>query len=265
MIDQQIAQAHLSSQRDRFPLSGVCDGRFALTLVDAVFLQRLLPPELELAPNEYSQPGRHPLMLMFDKVTLRANTNLERIAALYHLRLELNYNEFIVMLPYVQFKDSRYGDEIPYCFLPVLYLDDPLAVIGGRVFWEFNKLLTSFAIGASTYEVKDILTSDILLSSTGTMDGDPVPGNDVPNFVAITPILDLPVVEYGRLGYVSSIYKVEYQNQIIRPSSIRFSNQSSIYLPPGSLAIPSIRENVLGCFDMIYNWKLSFIKFIPKP
>ena len=97
------------------------------------------------------------------------------------------------------------------------------------------------------------------------MDGDPVPGSSVPNFVSITPILDLPVIEYGRIGYASSIYKVEYQNQVIMPSSINFSNQSSEYLPPGSLTVPSIRENVMGCFDMTYNWKLSFIKFIPKP
>jgi hypothetical protein len=271
MTDQQISQVYLPSQGNIFPLEGECDGRFALTLVNAGFLQRLLPPDLELASNPFSQQGRHPLMLMFDKVTLRMNDNLERIAAEYQLKatehqlnLELNYNEFIAMLPYVRFKeDTSLADGIDYCFLPVLYLDSLLAVIGGRIFWEFNKRLSRFAIDPTTYQVKSWLGT-VLLSSTGTMDGDPIPGSSVPNFVAITPILDLPVIEYGKVGYVSSIYKVEYQNQVIRPSSIHFSNRSSEYLPAGSLDVPSIRQNVMGCFDMTYNWKLSFIKFHPK-
>jgi len=272
MTNQQISPSYLPSQETIFALEGECDGRFALTLVDARFLQRLLPPDLELAPNPFSQGDRHPLMLMFDKVTLRLNDNLERIVAEYQLkatehqlRLELNYNEFIVMLPYVQFKKGTgLTDGILYCYLPVLYLDSLLAVIGGRIFWEFNKRMSRFAINSSTYEVRPLLGS-LLLRSTGMMDGDPVPGSSVPNFVSITPILDLPVIEYGRIGYVSSIYKVEYQNQAIMPSSINFSNESSEYLPPGSLTVPSIRENVMGCFDMTYNWKLSLIKFIPKP
>jgi hypothetical protein len=263
MTTQSIAQTRFLAPLQQFPLTGECIGRFALTLVDATFLQGLLPPDLELAPNKFAKPGLHPLMFMFDDVTLRMNTNLARIKKEYPIAFKLRYNEFIAMLPYVRFKKGRLEDNVSYCFLPVLYLDDWIAVIGGRVFYEFNKFYSTFDINANRYEVIDYPFGNPLLVSSHTLHGPPVPGSSVPNFVEITPILELPTIEYGRLGYVSSIYVVEYKGQNITPSSLDFTNHSSVYLPNGSLSIPSITQSVMGCFDMTYKWKLSFIKFHP--
>jgi hypothetical protein len=244
------------------PLFGKCDGRFALTILDAQFLQSLLPPDLELAPQPYAPEGSHPLLLMFNDTWLQSNDELERITKEYHIGLNLHYNEFIVMLPYVQFKDKNYNEDAPYCFLPVLYLDSLLAVLGGRVFWEFNKELARFITVGTEFNVLHELTGNPLFYSTFNVTGRPVPGSSVSNFNAITPILQLPVLEYGIYGYVSSVYTVGFENQLITASSLSLINQSCQYLPLKTLTIPGIDQNPMGCFYMSYNWSLSFIKFI---
>lgn len=244
------------------PLYGKCDGHFALTTVPSAFAQSLLPPDLELAPQQYAPAGYHPIMLMFNNTWLHSNEDLERITKEYHLQLNLHYNEFIVMLPFAQFKDPNHDQDGPYCFLPVLYLDSILAVLGGRIFWEFNKEMARFDIAGNQYNVMHELTNTALFSSEITISGPPVIDNSVPNFNAITPILDLPVLEYGIYGYVSSVYTVAYKNAIITPATLQLTNHSCKYLPPGLLDIPSIEQNEMGCFNLQYNWTLSFIKFI---
>jgi hypothetical protein len=106
-----------------YPLAGHCLGRFAFCSVDANFLQSLLPADLELAPQNYPPAGQHPLLFMFNNTWLHTNPNLEKIVAQEDIEMKLNYFEFIMMPPYVQFTDNQYNSKAPYCFLPVQYLD----------------------------------------------------------------------------------------------------------------------------------------------
>lgn len=243
-------------------LYGTVEGRFAFLQVASDFLQSLLPPDLELAPQTYCPPGTHPLLLMFNKTKLESNSRLERIAQEYKLELKLDYNEFIVMLPYVQFKDKAYNKEAPYCYLPVLYLDSILAVLGGRLFWEFNKKLAKFDVQGTNFNVNDELSGANLFTSQFALDGQPVLDSRAPNFVSITPILQLPVIEHGPYGYVSSIYTVGYQNQFISPSDMQLTNNSSSYMPDGLLNSPSINQSAMGCFNLTYDWTLTYIKLV---
>jgi Acetoacetate decarboxylase (ADC) len=264
MSDQTTSSAIIPvpSLPGNIALYGTVEGRFAFLQAEVQFLQALLPPDLELAPQQYTPAGYHPLLLMFNKTQLHTNDNLERIAKEYNLGLNLNYNEFIVMLPYVQFKDASYNKDAPYCFLPVLYLDSLLAVLGGRVFWEFNKELARFTTDGVEYRVASELTDTTLFYSTTYMSGVPVLDQQLGNFNAIAPILSLPVIEHGPYGYVSSIYSVAYQNQYITPGSIQIVNQSCKYFPSGALNIPSIETQQLGCFNLNYDWSLTYINLI---
>jgi hypothetical protein len=90
----------------------------------------------------------------------------------------------------------------------------------------------------------------------------PVLGSSISNFQSITPILNLPVLEYGALGYVTSIYKVNYQNAYIMPYELELTNHSSPYLPKTSISSPSIIEQPMGSFNMHYEWSLTYAKFI---
>jgi hypothetical protein len=130
----------------KYPLEGHCQGRFAFCSVASDFLQSLLPDDLVLAPQQYTPTGQHPLLLMFNNTWLKSNPNLESIAAESCVALDLNYFEYIVMLPYVQFKERQYNGKGPYCYLPILYLNSLLAVMGGRIFWELNKQMAGFSV-----------------------------------------------------------------------------------------------------------------------
>lgn len=115
-------------------LAGNCKGRFVLTSLSSDFLQSLLPHQLELAPQNYTTDGQHPVMLMHNYTYLHSTPHLVEITTKQDLELKLQYNEFILMLPFVQFKDTSLNTETAYCFLPILYLDSIMAVLGGRIF-----------------------------------------------------------------------------------------------------------------------------------
>lgn len=243
-------------------LFGTSKSTFAFTQVESTFLESLLPNGLELAPQTYTPEVTHPLLLMFNRVELQSNMKIERIAREFNLGIELNYNEFIVMLPYVQFKDKKYNKDGPFCFLPRLLLDSLLAVLGGRIFWEFNKDLARFKVNENNYTVSSEILNSKYFDTIVTTDNGPVLDSELPNFKSIEPILNLPVIEHGIYGYVTSFYEVEYQNQMITPCEMRLSNESFKYLPKGLISSPSILQSPLGCFNLNYNWTLTYAKFI---
>ncbi len=246
----------------KYPLAGHCQGRFAFSSVPNDFLQSLLPSDLVLASQNYTPAGQHPLLFMFNNTWLHTNPNLVKIVATENVEMKLNYFEFIVMIPYVQFSDNEYNSNAPYCFLPILYLNNILAVLGGRVFWEFNKQMAGFTVGDGDFFVTEESTNELLLSSTSLMAGFLQPNKSVSNFQDIVPILQLPVIEHGPYGYVSSIYKIGLDNTEIAPTGILFKNQSCNFMPSGLTSSPSIQENQLGAFLMEYDWALSYIEFI---
>ncbi len=253
-VNEKVLQAE--------PLFGRCDGRFSLISVASDFAQDLLPPDLQLALQDYTPEGQHPILLMFNDTWLHSNPFLEKIAKDKHLDLSLHYNEFIVMLPYVEFRDEPYKSEGPFCFLPVLYLDSILAVLGGRIFWEFNKEMAHFYIEGSQFNVSHEITRQNYFTSQFLLSGMAVIGSSISNFESITPILNLPVLEYGELGYITSIYKVDYLNAYIIPFDLQMINQSSSYLPKTTISSPSILEQPMGSFRLEYEWSLSYAKFI---
>lgn len=249
-------------QLSHYPLSGSCRGRMALVSLDKDFLQPFLPEKLELAPQHYTKHTQHPLLLMFNYTHLHPNVFLAEKVNESGEELELNYNEFILMIPYVQFIDKNHNGDAPYCFLPVLYLDSLLAVIGGRIFWEFNKEMASFTTSETIFNIAHETSGETYFKSNFNDSQTLVPARSEPNFVQIEPILNLPVIEYGPLGYVSSTYVVEYENAWITPSSATVSNNICKYLPPGEINFQPISEGIFGAFYMNYDWKLSFIKYI---
>ena len=243
------------------PLAGSCEGRFVLTSLDSNFLQSLLPPQLVLAPQEYTPAGFHPLLLMYNYTHLHSTDHLVQVAKQNNLELKLDYNEFILMLPFVQFKDTRVVSDTMYCYLPVLYLDSMLAVMGGRIFWEFNKEMARFSVTEADFLISSEILDEAYFNSSFLSAGGSVRARTIQNFDAIIPILNLPVVEFGPEGYVTSFYKMDYENANLTPSTASVFNSSCKYLPgKASIFAESIEEKVLGAFNMNYDWELSWAK-----
>src|SRR5688572_12167263 len=233
----------------QFPLEGSCKGRFAFGSVPADFAQSLLPSELVLAHQNYAPAGQHPLLIMFNDTHLNSNPNVEKhILGGILPEMKLHYYEFIVMLPYVQFSDTRYQSKGPYCYLPVLYLDSYAAVAGGRLFYEFNKEMADFTVDDNSYTVISRSTGKAMLSATTGIMSVMEPDRSVQGFGDISPMLVLPVIEHGPYGYVSSVYKIDFENIDIAPAGLELLNETSAYLPKGTFSSPSILEQPLGAF-----------------
>ena len=259
MLATQPTASQQNSIPDDNPLAGSCEGRFVLTSLPAEFLESLLPPLLQLGPQNYSPAGYHPVMLMHNYTHLHSTDHLTRIAILNKLELKLDYNEFILMLPFVQFRDNTVEAGKQFCFLPVLYLDSLLAVMGGRMFWEFNKEMARFKVSETDFSVHTEILDDLYFTSTFQQDGNPVPTRSIQNFEDLKPILDLPVIEFGPEGYVTSIYKMDYETAELVPTTASVINTSCKYLPAhASIIADSIEQQVLGAFNMNYNWELSW-------
>ena len=199
---------------------------------------------------------------MFNNTWLKTNKNIENFVEKEGFGLNLNYYEFIVMIPYVRFKDAQYNDDGPYCYLPVLYLNSLAAVVGGRVFWEFNKELAHFSVQPGDFTVLKFSTRTKLLSGKTEATASRQPADSIPNFEKIKPILQLPVIEHGPLGYVSSIYHISLEKVDIAPTELDINNLGTNFLPTGILASPPITQSPLGAFLIDYDWKLSYIKFL---
>lgn len=262
-----LKKVHKMTKAQHLPgtvaLHGKVDGRFAFLTVESTFAAGLLPKGLELSPQAYCPAGFHPLLLMFNKTELQPNEKIESISKrLTGSKLELNYNEFIVMLPYVQFKNPAYQKKGPYCFLPILYLDSIWAVLGGRMFWEFNKQMAEFQVEKNAFGVSTEVLGSTILTSNFAEKAPPILNSEVPNFVRIEPILRLPVIEHGVYGYVSSIYRVEYEKCMITPCEMELQNRSCDSMPKGVLKSPSILDSPMGCFTLNYDWTLTWIEFI---
>lgn len=240
--------------------SALCD--FALFTMSSEFLTSLLPEELELATSPFDVlKGMHPVFVMANDTDLRFNLFLEKAVQKQDLSPELHYEEFIFSIPYVQFKQKpRIGSQGPYIFLPVLYLNSIIAVIGGRIFYEFNKNLTSIVRSSNTMDIS-LLTLPLVNESFKQV-GSSGKANTFPNFNTLSPIFALPTVEFGPYGYVESMYTVAYENVDIQPGNVEIDNKGSKYMPKGVFAIPDITTSVFGAFRFEYNWSLSYAKFI---
>lgn len=263
MISLQESQETRLSNLTAYPLSGSCQGRFALHLVPSDFLSSLLPPGLILAQQPYAPEGFHPLMLMFNLTHLHSNIKLPELAQKAGLGLNLTYNEFIVMLPFVRLNRHINDPQTNFCYLPVLYLDSLLAVMGGRVFWEFNKIPAHFYLDDNrSITIKSEVLDETYFTAAFSPPEKSSPARDNPNFIALEPILNLPVIEFGLEGYVTSVYRIAYEQAVIQPCTTSVDNIRCEYFPKGKMDIPSLYENVMGAFYMNYDWDLTWAKKI---
>lgn len=244
------------------PLEGTALCDFALFTLPKDFLTSLLPEELELAPQPFDVPaGQHPVFIMGNDTDLHFNLFLEKVAQEQNIIPDLKYDEFLCSIPYVQFKNKPLlGSKGPYIFMPVLYLNNHIAVWGGRVFYEFNKEFMSIQKTDDTLIIENEGT--LVLQENFGKTGAPAPAQSFPNFNTLSAIFELPTIEFGPYGYVKSKYTMDYKNSEVQPGQIEINNSTSPYLPLGSFTVPDITTSVFGAFRFPYQWSLSYISFV---
>lgn len=113
--------------------------------VDAATVASWLPQEIELAPQNLTPHGTHPVNLLFGK---ELDVHLHPF-----LYPRIDYGEFAVVVPFTQWKSYDYKYKGPFLFTPLLYLDNWAGIEAGRILYGFPKKRAFFNITQNLYEV----------------------------------------------------------------------------------------------------------------
>ena len=214
-------------------------------------LAALLPRGLELAPQTLTPSTTHPALLLFGRHS-HVRPNFLPFGG-------MNYHEFILVIPYVQWRDaSRFDYRGPFAFMPRLYLDQLFATLVGYAY-GYPKLLARIQSG-STYSVHDLVLDRPLLRGDFAAYGTPVPVDSFPNFAPMRPIFEMPFV--GKLDtspYICSKMTFHLDEALARPCEARVELLYE-FLPglyPDSRVSEGIDVTPLGAFEMNVPWNLT--------
>jgi hypothetical protein len=113
-------------------------------------VRRMLPAGLELGDQRVTPPGTHPVILLFNDL-FRAHMNIPSLLP------SLTYNEHTIGIPYSYVTRGPLTGSTPgpYYYMPSLELDNLSAILGGRLFWGYNKRLAHFESTAGRYTIRD--------------------------------------------------------------------------------------------------------------
>lgn len=216
----------------------------------------LLPEGFQLAAQNASPEGTHPVYWCFNLNQSKVGTPLPLLC--------LKYHEFAFVIPYVQ-----YGDQTTTmgAYSPALYLNSLMGVLGGRVLFQLPKHYRSCSLSSASFSGEDIMmtvksnkSSTPILKASFIKDQNPIASTSEA-FDHIKSMLDQRLISDGWLGRRSSTFNLFYQDVPIFPlSSTIETGQFLPGLNDTLRRIPPITDDALGGFYFDLNWKLSLPK-----
>ena len=107
---------------------GTIDTRVTVLVLPAADVQKLLPQGLELAPQPVVPSGFHPVYILSSHDTFQAWFG------------DMDYQEMMLAVPYVQISEARGRYPGPYIYMPRLYLNDAVPRVLGVHLYGWEKL-----------------------------------------------------------------------------------------------------------------------------
>lgn len=228
-------------------------------------VEALLPPGLALGEQTVTPAGTHPVIASFNDLT---NARM----SVPSLMPTLNYNEYTLGIPYSYITRSGLNRNSPgpYYYMPRLFLDSMLAVIGGVGFWGFRKVPATFNVDDSSFAIRSqggqALTS---LSWKPVAAFKPV--SSYPNFEPIRRMLDQRLISQlpplGGPVFVVSDFDRRWEAATVRPLETSIAIDQDFVPDCTSFATatvgrgttsPGIDTSVLGSYELVTPWRLSF-------
>ena len=154
----------------------------------------LLPDGLELGPQEMTPRGTHPVVMGFHDM-FRLHPSIPSLLP------SMTYFEHSVGIPYCFVARGRITPTSPgpYYFMPILYLDSLLPMLGGRFFWGFAKELAAIRVSSDRYSVTRISGEPVLsLSYDGR--GEAMPADGYPHFELQRQVTSQPLISMVPFG-----------------------------------------------------------------
>ncbi|MEO8682811.1 MAG: hypothetical protein ABI665_27430 [Vicinamibacterales bacterium] len=211
----------------------------------------LLPPGLKLGRQDLTQPGTHPVMLMFGHHSHVRQWFMPPTAG-------GSYDEWIVATPFLE---RETGDAAPWSYMSRLYLNRWWYVLLGWMYGYPKKLARTLASDdQSTYIVETFPDGKPRVSMTCQVLGPSLPFVALPRAAKLAPIFQEPFVQrLGPLPWLGSRMWFELDSAIVQPVAAHFTLADGC--APGlkamSMDVGSILNGVPGAFHMSCDWMLS--------
>lgn len=231
-------------------LWGTCESINAVVAMPKCELRPLLTKDLDFTPQNFTPEGSHP-------VIFQANTQHIHV---FFKWFKLTYYEMIPLIPYIHFKSNP---SVSYQSAPILYVSKWSIVIGARILWHLNKVVGKFKLSIPVSEFAKVkhLSEEVFRKNVlaVTMDskaaGEVGKPEDFPNFQKISTLFMRDAMIYNDLlQYWVAKYEVEVQSVQPATSVIEINNIPG--LSAGKYESPSIKDSLLGAFQINFSWKL---------
>ena len=221
-------------------------------------VKQMLPRQLELAPQDIAPPGKHPLLLMFGH-QLNVSIHLGSTDL-----FDLDYLEFVLEVPYTQWKSTRAAYRGPLLFSPRLWLNKTFPLMLGR-FYGFAKERANMALDQDRYLIAGWETNKPLISGHFKAIGDSGPTANFPLFEqALSRLFNQPLVGQTRLGplpgpFVCSIFDWHFDRAKIQAveATVNIAQPFVPGLPIGEYSTPGLDTDALGAFHLDTRWQLT--------
>ncbi|WP_338082193.1 hypothetical protein [Enhygromyxa salina] len=183
----------------------------------------------------------------------------------------MTYNEHVVGIPHV-YTTSTMINPVPagpFFYMPRLLLNNVLAMLGGRMFWGFQKELVSIDTADGKFLVSQLGSGAPLVSLEYEPTGGELPATEFPEFGPMYELLQQPMLTMLPLGmgpvFVCSDFARRWSQARVQPlrSSLKIYRSYLTALPTGRFPrsgwSPSIVESPLGAFSLRMQYSISLI------
>jgi hypothetical protein len=239
-----------------FDIIGCYSAFILVDWLDAEVARACLPPELELDPPPDAPAGKHPVMYSFGRHSgVRPR--------FFHL-WDYNYEEALVGLPCVRFRDRGEPAAQPYYFMTAVRLDNLFADEIG-VALGMPKEMADITQTATTYAIRKRPDNNLVMSGSFLADPGHFPP-DLPNFRTIERlVLNQPVISQSPLGpFLLTPFHIDTQNAVMSAATatLTIADNGLPGLPAGDYRYPGIDVTPFGgCYHSVHHWTMS----VPSP
>lgn len=225
------------------------------------YVRSFLPAGLDLGPQLVTPQGTHPVLFFFNDI-FRAYLSLPTLVP------GMTYHELHIGIPFVCISSGPLSSEMagPYYFMPKLYLDQLLPILGGILFWGFRKEMASVVVTANSYTVIDV-TGRRVASLTWKTEAHGGYGklSEFPYFQVIQQMLSQTLISQvpcsvGPL-FALSVFAKKWDAACLRPLEtlldtelVNVAAKSPLLAPEWS---PGIDLVALGSYELRVPWELS--------